>query len=465
MHDEEIRALARAVEANPHDVALAHAYARALARVGDRPARLATLSALARRGDVEATCALAELTPWPSVESAVNGTRRSRRAAPRGLGHERSHRLPPLEHSRRFVAATDRVLLFGHPLGFEAVGIDDGGVSWEARQRHAPGLPSQDLSCCFEYDHPPAVARDDHFLIAFHRRLELRDAERGHVRSSAPLAEPVRALAVEGDRAALLLESGRWSIVDVGDDRLGRELWRLESGAPRLVGGLALVHVDAWIEARVIDSGNVVWRYQLGPRGNLLAADESGVLLRGRKSIHAVGLDGKLLWSHEPWDGDACVGREAIVVHRKSVARARTSTAEGEEVSFSVSYDRLSLDRLSGEVLWRRPVDKGQAGPHVQAAVCEDQLFVLTPEREGATLRSFDLATGDPRGERHLPALGSASAVVPLDRQVIAIGSSLMRAPSWYSNDHTGSRCANGSSSTFLTTRESTAACAPSTRR
>lgn len=465
MADDEVRALARALEGRPGDAAARWAYARALARAGDVAGERRELLALARAGDDVARVALEG--PWPSP-AGRGSARRSSCAPLRAVSSVRCETLwtPRAEANvaRLLLGATRDVMLVSNAHVLSARGLEDLAVRWDDPGEEAikrAGLDSQ--------------AR---LIAAQRQRLVALDAATGQVRAEAPLVEQA-AVAVDLDRALLVIGTTlRRRVLGLADlgDRFGETLWSREVEHLReasLAGPWAVLACGHGATQRLevlrVEDGAVVASRagsdldRHGPP-SIVAADADGVVIAMTDLVGEGGPPPRAALMCELTLPSANVRwqREAPAAFHSEVALSRevlivTGTGPGGVRCLQ------GIDRDYGEVRWTAPL----AGQGLALAIAGDTCFVVeTTEvareerpaswahsaedevqsgqalmnmvripghvevRARVSLRAFEVASGRVllEADLHPGVLGAGVQVLCVDRGLVVLsGDALMR--------------------------------------
>src|SRR5579883_2619085 len=298
MSDDELQGLEKAARDAPGDLNAGRAYADALARSGDRRGHYLELARLVKLGDAKERDELDRWSPWPTPARVV-GTRRS--FAKALVGSPRGKRATVGATSPRILGATrDSVLLqVEGDTGKGAVICLDAqelGARWSAPCRSEKAL---------------FALRGDDLVRADDREVVLHDARTGEVVAKAALPGRALDLALDGDRAAVLVGGPKRAVVGIDAGwSFGEERWRQEvegAGAPflRVAGGR--VHAAAWGRSSIavfdLDTGAPQAPVELGSEDKLAVlhgGDGRGLLVstwRGDKP--ALEERGAVTWRHE----------------------------------------------------------------------------------------------------------------------------------------------------------------------
>jgi hypothetical protein len=442
MSDDDLRRLAHAAQADPHDLSAGLALARALERGGDRRGLHLELCRLARAGSREAEEALDRFVPWPG------------RSGRGGTAFARCRPLPFRYRQRRgvvdaseLVAATNQVVILRAEDGL--VGIDAAELTtlWRVPvgERGFAVLSGEDLVTVEGTD------------------LLLRDSRTGGQIARAALPGTVLALSASGDRAVALLRQhdGRLRFTaafDLAEARFGAVLWRRASNLWLAPAGdaperefqekvLAVgprVHFHGYaqrLETWTVEDGHTLWE---APVLMLHAADRVGVLARLRDDASLVELGsatGSVCWRTEPpvreirpdlprpispaGPGQLWAMNNQVVVYPNATALCVLARATGAvrplapiESARQVPWEHsvVSVDAVLGDgVLFAARVEEDLKVRHERSAP-KSPAFLR--------LMAFDLTSGhtrldEPFEVEHAAELGVA--LVPLDEALLVL--------------------------------------------
>lgn len=338
MADDELRALARAVEARPGDVDARAAYARALGRRGDARGEHAQLALLARDGDPAARARLAAWVPWcPSADPGGLRRRSGRARAPRAPAPARAVALAAASH----VAAVGR----GH------VVVDEAGA--------LQVLDLATLRTCWRADDeaaPGALAIVGEALVTAARgELRSRDLATGEELARATLPDDVRRLVPLDDGRAIVVYGLTVAALELAPDGFGERAWErpVDHRHDLVVGGpyVGVRSPGGGCELLLAASGAPLWprpaRSLDGVAAPRLAAVDDGLLvvLDDRTgSLAAFDPEARRLrWRvADPGGGG---GEPLLVVDDGLVLVARWGRDEGGSL--------VALDGATGAPRWR----------------------------------------------------------------------------------------------------------------
>jgi outer membrane protein assembly factor BamB len=392
MSDDELQGLEKAARDAPTDLNAGRAYADALARTGDRRGHHLELARLVKLGDPKERDELDRWSPWPT-SAGVLGTRRS--FAKSLVGSPRGKRATVAAASPRILGATrDAVLLAVEgDTGKGAVICLDAqelGSRWSAPCRSEKAL---------------FALRGDDLVSAFDKEVVLHDARTGEVVAKAALPGRALDLALEGDRAAVLVGGPRRAVVglDAGWS-FGEVRWRHEvegAGAPFLRVASGRVHASAWgrssIDVFDLETGAPQPPLDLGSEDKLAVlhgGDGRGLLVstwRGEKP--ALEERGAATWRHE-----TLFPRGAIAIAPSAVVGVARDESGGP------GFVLLAMDRDKGHVTWLQELGGRAPGisPRYRVAIAGDVVYVGTAGAK-ISVTAYELATGDTIFERAFP--------------------------------------------------------------
>lgn len=415
MADEELRALARAVEARPDDVEAAWAHARALARVGDRRGEHRALAALARRGDEAARAAVEGWTPWGGVGGGTSAGRGRRSTARPLLAAPRQVREVALPFAGALLAAVSHeVLVVIAPDAVAAFGVTDLEERWRlpaAGPQRRVGLVGDDV------------------LVASGDVLQLVEGSSGRVlQRERALAAHAQELVVVGDRALARVASPdrRAShglvLLDVGAS-FGRTLWSRDDRAPFSMfaaGAVAVVEHHAGaagLEGIELAGGRGLWtkrRFDAGTGAAtmlaVLGADAAGVVVAGAEAPASE----RVLLDLDPASGEL----RWRVADPQTTGLHRRPLALGEELLLlAVGQDRLAaVERRGGRVRWLVE-DRCDA-----LLLAGDVAYLVSGDAASVTARALD--DGRRLFQHPLPGLEAGlagSRVAPVEGGLVAL--------------------------------------------
>jgi hypothetical protein len=397
--DEALRALERAVKANPTDLRAGRELLRALERTGATARAREELVRLARVGDTDARSKVAhEGAPRPGLHEA--GVRS-------GVAHpERARkrvRRVGLDHFARLLGATDDLLLFADRE--RTVAID--AVTLAERWTLVPPCLAAAVGrrVVFLHDGRTIEAVDE-------RGQRLRGYESGGFPAcwAAHRDQAVFILEVTGQYRLVALEAGRseptWSqpvACFEADLALGPERIALAVRTLREVGGRTgeagpsqLVFLDA-------ASGAPRWRREFSGSIYLQAADVLGFLVSSPEGVFHL---------------DAGTAKETVFAPQSALVMART---DFEHVLVAAQDGIEVFERATGKMVWAVPNEAVQvgdallAGAHVWTVVSDEPgrvtVAALSGE-DGRVVASWE--------ETISAELDLTLTLVPLDGAVIA---------------------------------------------
>ena len=170
---------------------------------------------------------------------------------------------------------------------------------------------------------------------------------------------------VWGDRIFLTSSSpnGKDRVVLCHDRNTGKQLWKKAVWAG---DGESLHKMNSWATPSCVTDGKIV------------------VAFFGRGGIHALDMDGKLLWSHEL---GAFAGPWGIAASPVIVGDLVVQNCDAEETAFIVAFDKTT-----GKEAWRTPrdVNRGWSTPIV-VPVADHQELVVNGH---SGVKSYDPASG-----------------------------------------------------------------------
>lgn len=389
MADDELRALARAVETRPDDLEAALALARALTRAGDLRGARRVVAALARMGHVESQEQLARLGPWPT-SSGMSGASTTRP----GPGDDcRIVATATLSGGspgprRSLVCAGEDVVVVGTTRRIVACGARDLRTRWD---RPTPAADST------------AIVAGDVLMVDAQGELALLDAASGARLAQARLPGPAVQLTARNDRALAVMSQATsvrhvLAAVDLGA-RFGRVAWSQPGerkdvqGVPgrwAVVTSRKLVIADG-LALLDLERGHAVWERswrellgRSGVYGHLAAVDGRGLIVR---ESPASGPRGQAFLSELELPGRGTRWRTAVPEAWSVVALSAdtlVARAPAEE-----GCGLVALSRADGAVRWERSLP------------CSRPRLVLTPELACvAALRAVESWVAQPGGYR-----------------------------------------------------------------
>jgi hypothetical protein len=259
--------------------------------------------------------------------------------------------------------------------------------------------------------------------------VEVLDGATGDVARRITLPASASDLVVEGGRALVSLFAERPALVAL-DLAEGNALWDDSGGGTGSVAaGLSVVGGRVWCTYRPshpirlldLETGAEIARpFELGPGevgAGILASDERGVVL----SLHATPFSPSngILEERELESGLRRWRLVGLPLRPRTVALgASTALVLGIESAL------MAIDRETGKLLWRHPVDESAAPSGIQPAhalaVAGEVAYLGRADPDGVSLRVLEVSSGKTVLERRF-LVAVDSQPVGFDRQWMAV--------------------------------------------